>query len=187
MGKYGRKGRNTGRLTRDGDADGDEKKWEVGRQQTRMEDCPRCFRWIVSGWSYNLSLFYVPGELRWWGKTEYTSPFQWEGKSKNILWLIIPTKSLLKVGDQGGAWQRYNSVVVQREMTSYFELPICPEPGPPLWHHTFPRVFLSSLSSWQFLSDVSMLLQAAAQTVLQKVRHWGGPRGQHSSSFSNEN
>lgn len=86
------------------------------------------------------------------GKKKYTSPFQWEAWSKNILWLIIPTKSLLKVGGQGGAWQGFSSAVVQREMTSYFELPICPERGPFLRHHTFPRVFLTSLLSWRFLS-----------------------------------
>lgn len=118
-------------------------------EQTRMGGCRRSSWWTVSGWSYTLSLLYVPGEV---GKKEYTSPFQWEAWSKNILCLIIPTKSLLKVGGQGGAWQRFSSAVVQREMTSYFELPICPERGPFLRHHTFPRVFLTSLLSWQCLS-----------------------------------
>lgn len=40
MGKYGRKGRNTGRLTRDGDADGDEKNEKCGDSKPRWRIVP---------------------------------------------------------------------------------------------------------------------------------------------------
>lgn len=149
------------------------KKWEVGNSKPRWG--------IVTGVSDELCLVRAIilaclMSLEGWGdggRKEYTSPFQWEGKSKNILWLIISTKSLLKVGNQGGAWQRYNSVVVQREMTSYFELPTCPEHGPPLWHLTFPRVFFLC---HHVNSRLYTLVQAAAQTALQNARHWAGLR-----------
>lgn len=146
-------------------------------ERTQMGGCRRSSWWIVSGWSYTLSLLYVPGEV---GKKEYTSPFQWEAWSKNILCLIIPTKSLLKVGGQGGAWQRFSSAVVQREMTSYFELPICPERGPFLRHHTFPRVFLYYLLLYcRGNFCLYMPIQAAVHTTQPNISHWGGLRYLH--------
>lgn len=118
--------------------------------------------------------------LERWEKKEYTSPFQWEAWSKNILCLIIPTKSLLKVGGQGGAWQGFSSAVVQREMTSYFELPICPERGPFLRHHTFPRVFRYYLLLYcRGNFCLYMPIQAAVHTTQPNISHWGGLRYLH--------